>query len=212
MLDENLSSWYALAAAADRHAGIPGHSERVAAYVAGIVDALGLSEAEARPIVVAARVHDLGMLGVPARIFADASPLDEAEQASIRTHPRRGADLLPADPAWDAVRSFVLHHHERLDGSGYPQGLAGDAVPFGARVITIAECFDAMISERPFAPPLLVATAMMLLRGQAGRGMDRVIVAVFLEHALPVLTAQAAPPPSPTTPSLRDSGLYRAIA
>ena len=212
MLDDTLSSWYALAAAADRHAGVPGHSERVAAYAAGIVEALGLPDAEVRPILIAAHVHDLGMLGVPARIFAGTSPLGDAEHASLRTHPQRGADLLPADPAWDAVRSFVLHHHERLDGSGYPYGLAGAAVPFGARVIAVAECFDAMITERPFASPLLVATAMMLLRRQAGRGLDRTIVAVFLEHALPVLTAQATPYLSPARPGLRDGGSHQAIA
>jgi cyclic di-GMP phosphodiesterase len=193
MLDDTLPSWYTLAEAADRHAGVPGHSERVAAYAAGIVEALGLSEAEIRPILVAAQVHDLGMLGVPTAILAKSTPLTAEEWARIRTHPQRSADLVPADRTWETVRSLVLHHHERLDGSGYPHNLTGESIPLGARVIAVAECFDAMITARPFAPPLLVATAMMLLRRQAGKGLDRTIVALFLERALPVLTAQPEP-------------------
>ena len=124
-----------------------GHSRRVARIAAAMTDQLGLSPRLTRVIEMAARLHDVGEVGIPDDVLKGEGPLDEGEQAVIRMHPIIGAQIL--EPFGEAA-AFVRHHHERPDGRGYPDRLREDQIPIGAAVIGVAEAFDAMTSPRPY--------------------------------------------------------------
>ncbi len=202
--DHALASLTQIADCADVHAGIPGHSKRVAFYTAGILRMLGISGTEAELIVAASQLHDIGKLGLPTQILTKPSQLDAEEWRVMRSHAQRGADFLAHSPALRQIGTLVLHHHERFDGAGYPHGLQGAAIPLGARIIAVADSFDAMISDRPFRKAMLVTTAMAILTQGAGTQWDRLVVATFLSRGMPRL----APPHGPDEPG----GMLEGIA
>jgi hypothetical protein len=134
-----------------RDSHIHGHSQRVARHAVRISRAMGLSEREVAMIRTAAEVHDVGKIYTPRAILNSPRPLTEAEFAAVKEHAARGAEMLTVvgDPE---ITAMVRHHHERIDGAGYPDGLAGSAIPLGARIIAVADTFDAITSDRPYRP------------------------------------------------------------
>lgn len=149
-----------------------GHTRRVALLAALIVEEMGLPAEEANVVVQAAVLHDIGKIGVPDTILNKPGPLTAEEFAVVKEHPVRGHQII------DKVRSLrreaggVRHHHERMDGSGYPDGLRGTEIPLAARVIAVADVFDALTSPRAYRGPWPVDAALRYLQNEAGRKFD----------------------------------------
>lgn len=157
-----------------------GHSRRVETYVNAILTELGMQGMEAEHIRVAARLHDLGTVHVSSDLHARSVALTADDYTQLRDYPEHGARLLAAYPDLSRVLEMVRHHHEAWDGSGYPAGLEGTGIPFGARVIAVADAFDAMTSERAYRPALTPERAAEILCDGQGRQWDPGIVDVFL--------------------------------
>jgi putative nucleotidyltransferase with HDIG domain len=155
-----------------------GHSKRVTRYSEMVADRMGLPETEVAKIRTAAAVHDIGKINTPRDILMKPGRLTDAEFAVIRRHAPEGAAMV-ASIGDEDITAMVCHHHERLDGSGYPQGLAGDAVPLGARIIAVADVFDAMTSSRPYRPARPHKRAMEILSEDSGTKLDARAVAAF---------------------------------
>jgi putative two-component system response regulator len=173
----------------DRDAVSGGQSERIAHWSTQLGSAIGLAEAELTALYKAALLHDVGTLAVPPSILAKPGPLDPGEFSQVMRHPEAGERLLRAIPAADRVLPAVRHHHERIDGSGYPDGLAGDRIPLFARIVAIADAFVALTSVRPYRRRRSPGEAIEVLREGAGRQWDLGLVNRFVE----VLKAVEAP-------------------
>ena len=181
-----------------------GHSRRVTAQCQGTLAVLKIDPTgpTGSLIIAAARVHDIGKIGVPDEVLHQPGPLTPAERALLETHPERGADLLGRYPDFRQGAEIVRHHHERWNGSGYPHGLQGPAIPLGARIIAVADAFDALTTDRPAQPGLSgEAAAALLLAGQ-GADWDPQIVAAFLQSIAGRLAS--APPPARAAAPLPD--------
>jgi putative nucleotidyltransferase with HDIG domain len=126
-----------------------GHSVRIAQLAASIAAEMGRTDDEVEQARHAGRLHDIGMIGVPSRVLATQGPLSDEEFAQVKDHVVRGAEFLAPYPHLSEIASFVRSHHERWDGQGYPDGLAGDQIPWGARVLAAAEVYDALTTARP---------------------------------------------------------------
>ncbi len=166
-----------------------GHSRRVTDYTAAILRALNVTGPEATLITAAARVHDIGKIAIPDSILNKPDRLTDEERAVMESHPQRGADFLARYPDFRRGVGIVLHHHERPDGKGYPVGLAGADIPFGAAVVAVADAFDAMTSDRPYRTGMPVATAAQILADGRGAQWDSTIVDAFIAHVIPALLA-----------------------
>jgi putative nucleotidyltransferase with HDIG domain len=164
----------------DRDSSTFHHSERVANYAVSLAGELGLDEGLIELIEQAASVHDLGKIGVPDRVLLKPGPLTTDERATMWLHTEIGARILSQFHLFRSGAEIVLHHHEAFDGSGYPGGLAGDAIPLGARVVAVADAFDAMTSDRPYRRALSVDEAVERFRIGAGQQWDPVVVAAML--------------------------------
>lgn len=149
-----------------------GHSLRVSRYAVTIGKKIGLTDAEMRDLELAGILHDIGKIGVPESILWKPSRLDSDEQAIMSIHPVRSAQMIAEIPVLDRARLWVKHHHEYLDGSGYPDHLSGDKIPVGARIILVADAFDAMTSDRPYRKSIGYERAAGELRKYAGRQFD----------------------------------------
>jgi putative nucleotidyltransferase with HDIG domain len=143
------------------------HSLRVTRHSEAIARALGMGPRDVALVRRAAALHDLGKTLVPREILEKPGPLTPEELAVVRRHPGDGAALLEGVAAPEVV-AMVRGHHERLDGSGYPDGLAGDAIPLGARIIAVADSFDAMTSTRPYRAARSREAALAELHAEAG--------------------------------------------
>ena len=159
---------------------IRGHSERVAELSLITAEGLGLPEAECHLIFNAALLHDIGKVGVRDDILLNASPLSGADWKIIRKHPEYGSTILGPLKFLNKVAEFVKHHHEAWDGSGYPSGLKGEAIPCCSRIITVADSYDAMTSARPYRKAKTHAEAIAEIRAMAGRQFDPKIAEVFV--------------------------------
>jgi len=153
-----------------------GHSERVAKISELIARRMALSEDRVAILSYAAILHDVGKLGVPTRLLRKTGPLDATEAAAIRLHPVRGVDAVRDIAFLDEAYTAILHHHERVDGLGYPSGLAGDRIPQFARIIAVADAFDSMTSTRSYRAARPVDEALAELRLCAGTQFDPGIV------------------------------------
>ena len=156
------------------------HSVRVAGYVSRIAARLGVPPEEQELIVSAAHVHDLGKISIDNRVLLKEGPLTEDERLHVNTHAAAGAELAGQFSMYASGAEIIRHHHERWDGTGYPDGLAGEAIPLGARIIAVADVYDAMTSDRPYRDALPDATARAeLVRGR-GTQFDADVVDAFL--------------------------------
>jgi putative nucleotidyltransferase with HDIG domain len=162
-----------------RDAYTHGHSQRVARHAEGIARAMHLAAAEIAKIRTAATVHDLGKVYTPREILNNPGRLTDREYAIVKLHASDGANMLAAvgDPE---IVTMVRHHHERIDGHGYPDGLAGSDIPLGARIIAVADTFDAITSSRAYRPVGTHKRALDILSQQAGSQLDSAAVAAFL--------------------------------
>ena len=165
------------------------HIRRVQVYATGLANALGLPDAEIQGIKTAALLHDIGKLAVPEHILSKPGPLTQEEFQKIRIHPQVGAEIIAAVPFPYPVAPLILSHHERWDGKGYPQGLAGEDIPLGARILTIVDYFDAVTTERPYHKALSYESAIGLLQARSRRALDPTLVPMFIE-LLPTLLAE----------------------
>jgi putative nucleotidyltransferase with HDIG domain len=158
-----------------------GHSERVARLAGRLALRLGRPPGERRIIALAGLLHDLGKIGVPEAVLRKAGPLTEEEWALMRQHPVIGARILSPLEFFTEGTLIVRHHHERQDGSGYPAGLAGEAIPLGARIVAVADVFDALSSDRPYRGRLPRAATLGRMKGWAGRLLEARIVSALDE-------------------------------
>ncbi|WP_073754185.1 HD-GYP domain-containing protein [Streptomyces sp. CB03234] len=149
-----------------------GHSERVGHASVLIARELGMDEARLDVIRFAGILHDVGKLGVPTRVLRKDGPLTPEERRVIELHPEYGHEIVRGIGFLGEARAAILHHHERMDGSGYPYGLSGDRIPEAARVVAVADAFDAMTSTRSYRRARPVATAVAELERCAGRQFD----------------------------------------
>jgi putative nucleotidyltransferase with HDIG domain len=156
------------------------HSVRVAQYVTQIATGLGLPAEEIDLVVSAAHVHDLGKISIDNRILFKEGRLTDEERQQINTHSAAGAELAGQFSMYGAGADIIRHHHERWDGSGYPDGLAGEAIPPGARIIAVADVYDAMTSDRPYRRALSHEIAISELMLGSGTQFDAKVVDAFL--------------------------------
>jgi HD-GYP domain-containing protein (c-di-GMP phosphodiesterase class II) len=156
------------------------HASRVAILAEALARRLGWRDASLEPLRLGGALHDLGKLTVPRRLLLKRSALTAAELARVREHPSTGARLLaPIAPA-RPVLPYVLFHHERWDGGGYPTGRPGAEIPLGARVLAVVDAFDAMTSDRPYRRALSVEAALEEIDRCAGAQFDPVVAGVFV--------------------------------
>jgi len=165
------------------------HLVRMANYARVLAVGLGLDEEEQALICAAAPMHDIGKIAIPDAILRKPGLLEDAEMAQMRTHPTIGADILAGStsPILQAGAAIALSHHEKYDGSGYPSGLAGAAIPLYGRIIAVADVFDALTSARPYKPAWDCAHAFAMLEEGAGGHFDPVCVRAFLAQRDAVL-------------------------
>ena len=185
----HLSTIEALAAAIDAKDRMTrAHIRRVQAFAVGLANAVGLSPAEVQAVRAAALLHDIGSLAVPSHILAKPGPLTAEEFSKVRIHPRIGAEIIASVPFPHPVAPIILSHHERWDGTGYPQALVGEAIPIGARILSVVDHFDIVTSERPYHAAMPLDNAVAQLKHEAGRALDPALVATFIVK-LPELQA-----------------------
>ncbi|HEX5506310.1 MAG TPA: HD domain-containing phosphohydrolase, partial [Thermomicrobiales bacterium] len=156
-----------------------GHAERVGAYARATAEALGLPPEEVEAVELAGLMHDIGKIGIPDAILQKPGRLDPGELAVMTRHSAAGAEILAGNAALAHLASYVRHHHERYDGGGYPDQLAGAAIPLGAAIIAVADAFDTMTTDRPYRRAPGVPAARAELDQRAGTQFHPDVVAAF---------------------------------
>jgi len=164
----------------DREQSSAGLAEKVAHWATQLGSAIQLQDDQLTLLYKAALLHDVGTLSVPVDVLSKGGRLDPAEFSQVKRHPVVGEQILGALPRSDQLLPAVRHHHERVDGAGYPDGLGGDDIPMFARIIAIADAFVAMTSDRPYRGRLSRAEAVGILRQGAGKQWDAALVERFL--------------------------------
>ncbi|HVO99888.1 MAG TPA: HD-GYP domain-containing protein [Bryobacteraceae bacterium] len=157
-----------------------GHSLRVAAYSHALALAMGLSDEEAETIRIAARLHDIGKIGIPDAVLQKPGALTPEECGLIKLHPQIGRRILERVGRFDRLLPVVELHHENHDGTGYPYGLSGSKVPLAARIVHVADSFDAMTTTRSYRAALPIRSAVHEIERNAGRMFDPVAAKTFL--------------------------------
>ena len=199
-----------------RDAYTGGHLWRVAQFSRLLAQACGLSDREVERVALGGFLHDLGKVGVPDAVLNKPGKLTDEEYDIIKTHPRVGADLLAGHPLAALAMDAVLLHHETPDGRGYPQGLSGEAIPPVARMVGIADAFDAMTSSRPYRAGMPIARALDIIADNLGSQFDRAFGQHFIAlgragqleaivgHSEPGLPLQSCPGCGPIIAVLRE--------
>ncbi len=159
-----------------------GHTERVAAYAAAIAERLRLPEALRRRVAFGAFLHDIGKLGVLESVLHKEGKLNEEEWVLLKSHAEVGASIVEKMEFLTGVTEIVRHHHENWDGAGYPEGLMGQEIPLGARIVAVADSFDAMTTDRSYRRALSIEEAVIRLEAGAGSQFDPDIVQLFVRH------------------------------
>ena len=176
-----LGAIYALVSAVEtRDPYIYGHSRKVSTYAGALAEAIGLSPDEVSNVSTAALLHDIGKIGIPDKVLNKKKKLNGENWEVIKNHPRLGANIIGNIPNLVPCVRSILHHHERWDGGGYPEGLKGEEIPIGARILAIADSFEAMTAARAYRPPLSREEVVKELRQGAGIQFDPYLVEVFI--------------------------------
>jgi diguanylate cyclase (GGDEF)-like protein/putative nucleotidyltransferase with HDIG domain len=164
-----------------------GHSQKVSAYAALIAEAMEMSDAEVEEIRLGGVLHDIGKVGIPENILNKSGPLNPDEWETMKSHVKFGAKILDPLTPLARIREMVLHHHEYFDGSGYPEALAGEKIPLGARIIAIADAYDTITSDRTYKKARKAGDALAELERCANAQFDGAIVEIFVRtlRALP---------------------------
>jgi diguanylate cyclase (GGDEF)-like protein/putative nucleotidyltransferase with HDIG domain len=157
------------------------HSRTVASLAVALARRLGVDGEELEHIHVAALLHDVGKIALPEAVLSKPGPLTEEERSLIERHPLIGFELI-SDLGIAQAATFVLHHHERWDGQGYPHGLSGADIPFGSRIILVADAFDALTSDRAYRRGVSVDAAIHEVQSESGRQFDPLVVSALHEH------------------------------
>jgi hypothetical protein len=184
-----------------------GHSERVSRGSGMIARQIGIRGDRAEAIMFAGMLHDVGKLGVPTKVLQKTGPLTEEEFAAIQLHPMRGLEIVREIGFLNEALAGIMHHHEKLDGTGYPMGFAGDEIPEFARVIAVADAFDSMTSTRSYREARRMSEAIDELRKGAGSQFDPVLVEAFIDALHRDgwrLPERAAPPADRQTVTAQD--------
>jgi putative nucleotidyltransferase with HDIG domain len=157
-----------------------GHSDRVARYAEGIAREMGISGDALERIGVAGYLHDIGKIVVDRSIINNPHPLNEKEYHELNRHVTTGYEILSnINHPWKEIAYLTKCHHEKVDGTGYPQGLQGDEIPLGSKIVTVADSFDAMMTDRPYRARLTLANALAELRRQTNKQFAKEVVAAF---------------------------------
>jgi putative two-component system response regulator len=166
------------------------HIWRMAAYARALARACGWDDERSAQLELAAPMHDTGKLGIPHAILRKPGPLDAQEWVVMKTHPRIGHDILAMSeaPVFRLAAEIALRHHEKWDGSGYPDGLAGEAIPESARIVALADVFDALSMQRPYKAPWPIEKIVDYVQAGSGAHFDPALVLVFCK-ILPELLA-----------------------
>jgi putative nucleotidyltransferase with HDIG domain len=176
-----INSVRALAAAIDaKDPYTRGHSERVARYAASIARAMELPPEEVRKVRLSALLHDVGKIGIDDRILRKPTALTDEEFEVMKQHPAKGAAIMAAIPQLKDVIPGMRHHHEKWEGGGYPDGLKGEAIPLIARVVSVADTFDAMTTTRPYQKAMEISYVVNRIQSLAGTRFDKRITDVLL--------------------------------
>lgn len=185
-----------------------GHSRRVAEMSRNLALRLGLTAEEADLLEAAGRVHDIGKVAVDPEVLTKPGKLDDHEWSQMKMHPVHGAQVIERFKAWGEGYRLVRHHHEGWDGKGYPDGLVAESIPFGARILAVADTWDALTSDRPYRNGMTEDRAMAIMKDGAGKQWDPRIVAALAEllaerqRAAKAQPAFSAPVPQSTTPPI----------
>jgi putative two-component system response regulator len=159
-----------------------GHCERLTDYATALGRQLDLGQTDLEALNRGAFLHDLGKIAIPDRVLLKKGKLTRKEYDLMKRHPAIGDELCRTVRSFEAVRPIVRHHHERLDGRGYPDGLAGDRIPLLAQIVSIVDVFDALTSDRPYRRALPTATAYQMMRDDARGGWCRQdLLAMFID-------------------------------
>lgn len=179
LLDSNLSLIRSLGnAVAKRDSDTDAHNYRVTLYAVALAESLRWPKQEIAHLIAGAFLHDVGKIGIPDRILLKPGKLTGEEFEIMKTHAILGLDIV-AGNAWMNAAPVIRNHHERFDGSGYPDGLMGTDIPRGARLFAVVDVFDALVSERPYKAPMPLEAAMELIKTESGRHFDPEIVSAF---------------------------------
>jgi HD-GYP domain-containing protein (c-di-GMP phosphodiesterase class II) len=155
------------------------HSTRLAELALQVATQVGVTEKEYQDIEAAAILHDIGKIGVPDEILNKPGPLTSAETLQMQRHSEHGWAILRAIPGFERTSLLVLHHHERIDGTGYPARLKGDEIPMGARIVCVVDAFDAMVSNRSYRAGLSVVEALSRIQAASGTQFEPIVVDHF---------------------------------
>jgi two-component system cell cycle response regulator len=174
------SSAVLLRVLAERHPDLEGHLHGVSRHAVAVGRRLGIDDETLEQLCLAAELHDVGKIAIPDAIMHKAGPLDETEWAFMRRHTLIGERIVAAAPALGPVAKLVRASHERWDGTGYPDAMAGNDIPLGARIIAVCDAYDAMVSDRPYRRGRSAAAAIDELRRCAGTQFDPAVVDAFV--------------------------------
>lgn len=187
-----INTIYALAATVDAKDHFTyGHSKKVSKYAADIAEALGFPEDRVAEVRAAALLHDIGKIGVSDQILTKGGSLTDEEWEPIHTHPSMGVSIIKHVQGLNGCLAGIGYHHERFDGSGYPSGLKGHNIPIDARIIAVADAFDAMTSPRPYRKKMTLQDAARELERCSGTQFDPLIVKVFVKLLEPSISANS---------------------
>lgn len=168
--------------AKDTYTGL--HSSSVTDYVQRILEQLEISDEEKQDIIVAANLHDIGKIGVPEYILNKPGKLTDEEFLLMKDHSTIGESLLNEIEGYEHISNFIRHHHEKYDGTGYPDGLKGEEIPLGSRIIAVADAFDAITTDRVYQRKRTVEEALSIMTAVSGKQFDPFLVKVFIESTI----------------------------
>jgi len=205
VLDSHIAMMEALGRAiAKRDSDTGAHNYRVAWIAAGIGEKLGISGVGMQALIAGSFLHDVGKIGVPDAILLKPGKLDDAEMAIMRTHVNQGKDIVVGAGWLDGAQAVVASHHEKWNGSGYPEQLQGESIPLSARIFAVADVFDALCSKRPYKDPMSFEDSMAILERDTGSHFDPGVMAVFQPMARQIYQHLAACDEEATRQLLQD--------